>query len=89
MDPDPARFTPRELAALGFFDRLAYDHTSIGADTYRELSTLFTTAEIVELGYLCAFSVGVHRLMHTWDLGTEGDPVLQFDTGAIDRAHDR
>jgi alkylhydroperoxidase family enzyme len=85
-DPDPEQFTPREVAALRFFDLLAYDHLSIGPDTYRELKTLFSTAEIVELAYLAASSVGTHRFMHTLAFESEDAPVIAFDPAEIDRA---
>jgi alkylhydroperoxidase family enzyme len=86
MDPDPSLFTPREVAALRFFDLLSYNHLRIGPDTYRELKTLFSTAEIVELAYLCANSLGTHRFLHTLAFDSEEPPVISFDPAAIDRS---
>jgi alkylhydroperoxidase family enzyme len=85
-EPDPAQFEPRELAALRFFDLLAFDHLSIGADTYRELRALFTTAEIVELGSLCATAIGTHRFLHSLAFDSDDEPVIGFDPAEIDRA---
>jgi alkylhydroperoxidase family enzyme len=85
LDPDPERFTPREVAALRFFDLLAFDHTSIGPDTYRQLAEVFTTAEIVEMGYLCANAVGTHRFLHSLAFASPDPPVLRYDEAEIDR----
>jgi alkylhydroperoxidase family enzyme len=86
MDPDPERFSPREIAALRYFDLLSYDHLSIGPETYSELKTMFSTAEIVELSYLCANSLGVHRFMHTLAFASDEEPVIAFDPAEIDRS---
>jgi len=85
LSPDAARFSPRERAALQFFDQLADDHHAIGDDTFRSLAEVFTTAEIVEMAYLCSSFLGGHRLMHTLGVFGESDPVLTYEPGAIDR----
>jgi alkylhydroperoxidase family enzyme len=75
-DPDEGRYTRREVLALRFLDLFATDHHAITDDTFAQLGQEFTTEQVVELGWLCAQSLGVHRLMHTLDvLGTE-PPVL-------------
>jgi len=84
VDPDPERFTPREVAALRFFDRLAFDHMSIDDGTYRALHELFTTAEVVELAYLCANSVGTHRFLHTLAFASNEPPVIQYRSEEVD-----
>jgi alkylhydroperoxidase family enzyme len=86
MEPDPTQYTARELAAMRYFDRIAYDHLAIGDDTYRELHELFTTAEIVELAYFCASAMGTHRFMHTLAFESDAAPVIAFDASEIDRA---
>jgi len=90
--PDPERFTPREFAALTFYDQLAHDHHAISDETFRALNEVFTTAEIVEMAYLCANSLGVHRLMHAIgafaSLAGAGDEhVIAYSPGDVDRSH--
>lgn len=89
VSPDSELFTPRERAALRFFDLLAHDHHAIDDATFRELAEVFTTAEIVEMACLCANFLGGHRLMHAIgalavDDGTE--PVLAHHPGAVDES---
>lgn len=91
LEPNAANFTPRELAALQFFDLLADDHHAIDDDTFRSLAEVFTTAEIIEMAYLCSSFLGGHRLMHaigafaaTDDVGT--GPVLAYEPGDVDRS---
>jgi AhpD family alkylhydroperoxidase len=61
-------FTPAEISALRFADLFATDHQQIDDAIYDDLKTYFTDAQIVELGYLCAISVGFGRLAATWDV---------------------
>jgi len=89
VSPDSDRFTPRERAALGFFDQLAGDHHSIDDDTMRSLAEVFTTAEIVEMAFVCSSFLGGHRLMHAIgamavDSG-EDEHVLSWEPGAVDQ----
>jgi alkylhydroperoxidase family enzyme len=86
LSPDAERFTPRERAALGFFDRLAADHHTIDDATFRSLAEVFTTAEIVEVAYLCSAFLGGHRLMHTLGVFGAAEPVLTYEAGAVDRS---
>jgi alkylhydroperoxidase family enzyme len=89
---DASRFSAREWAAMQFFDHLAGDPHTIDDGTFRSLATLFTTAEIVEVAYLCSSFLGGHRLMHaigafaamSGDAAT--DAVLPYEPGAIDRS---
>lgn len=91
LSPDAAHFSPREFAALSFFDRLADDHHSIDDDTFRSLAEVFTTAEVVEMAYLCSTFLGGHRLMHS--IGAfaamtddePAEPILAYEPGAVDR----
>ena len=86
ISPDAGRFSPRERAALQFFDQLAGDHHAIDDETFRSLAEVFTTAEIVEMAYLCSSFLGGHRLMHTLGVFGTSEPVLAYEPGAIDRA---
>ncbi len=92
LSPESANFDPRERAALHFFDLLADDHHSIDDDTFRSLAEVFTTAEIVEMAYLCSSFLGGHRLMHAigafaaMDDSSGVEPVLAYESGAVDRS---
>jgi alkylhydroperoxidase family enzyme len=77
MDLDPERYSRREYLALRFLDLFALDHHAIGDDTYREMAEELTPEEIVEIGWLCAQSLGVHRFMHTLDIFGTSDPVVR------------
>jgi alkylhydroperoxidase family enzyme len=92
LSPDGANFDPRERATLRFFDLLANDHQSIDDDTFRELAEVFTTAEIIEMAYLCSSFLGGHRLMHAigafaaMDADAGVPPVLSYQPDAIDQS---
>lgn len=93
LSPDSEQFGLRERAALRFFDQLAGDHHAIDDHTFRELAEVFTTAEIIEMAYLCSNFLGGHRLMHAIgafaamsDGGGVDDAVLAYEPGAVDRA---
>ena len=58
--------TERERAALRFADLFASDHLSIDDTTYNGLRAFFDEGELVELGIVCAYSVGFGRLAATW-----------------------
>jgi alkylhydroperoxidase family enzyme len=93
VSPDASRFTPREFAAMRFFDQLATDHHAIDDDTFRKLAEVFTTAEIVEMAYLCSSFLGGHRLMHAIGaLAATGDDagasVLTYEPGSVDLPSD-
>jgi alkylhydroperoxidase family enzyme len=85
-DPDSGRFTAREAAALRFFDDLSARHHEIDDGYFRELAKHFSSAEIVELGYLCATNLGGHRFMHCLGVLAGGEPVLAFDPAEVDRS---
>ena len=83
---DDERFTPREQAAFSYFDLLAEDHHAIDEAFMADLATVFSIAEIVELGYLCSTFLGGHRFMHTLGLLTDEEPVLAYEAGQVDRS---
>ena len=75
---------------MQFFDQLANDHHAIDDDTFRRLAEVFTTAEIVEMAYLCSSFLGGHRLMHAIGafaaMGDDsGTTVLPYEPGSVDR----
>lgn len=77
---------PQERMAMRFLDLLSADHHAIDADFYRDLAEVFSTAQIIELGFCCAETMGVHRFIHTLDIfGTE-PPALPYDPTQVDTA---
>ena len=74
----------QERMALRFLDLLSADHHAIDADFYRKLSEVFTTAQIVELGFACAEMMGLHRFIHTLDVFGSEAPVLPYSPDQVD-----
>jgi len=70
--------------ALRFLDLLSADHHALDADFYRSLAEVFTTAQIVELGFACSEMMGLHRFVHTLDIFGTDPPVLPFSPDQID-----
>jgi alkylhydroperoxidase family enzyme len=83
VEADERRYDRREVLALRFLDLLSLDHHAIGDDTYRELTEEFAAEEIVELGWLCAQLLGVHRFMHTLDVFGASEPVVRQDDAQV------
>jgi alkylhydroperoxidase family enzyme len=75
---------PQERMAIRFLDLLSADHHAIDARFYRELGGVFTTAQIVELGFACAEMMGVHRFIHTLDIFGTDPPALPYAADQID-----
>src|ERR1700681_1875096 len=65
--PGGSQLTEQERLAVEFLDLLSADHHAIDDDVYRELGRVFTAAQIVELGFTCANTMGLHRFIHTLD----------------------
>ncbi|GAA1845519.1 carboxymuconolactone decarboxylase family protein [Actinomadura bangladeshensis] len=68
----------RERLALAFQRKLHLDHWSIDSGTYRELATVFTTAEIVELADTITAIMGPGRWLHTLDMLGSEEPVVPW-----------
>ena len=79
---DGARLSPREKAALEYADLFKSGDEAIDSDAvYVGLRSHFTDEEIIELGMLCAQTVGVGRLVRSlnilsWQEACELDPAL-------------
>lgn len=84
LGPDRGELDPQERLALEFLDLLSADHHAIDADFYRRLAEVFTAAQIVELGFSCAETMGVHRFLHTLDFFGEEEPVIPFSPEQVD-----
>lgn len=88
LDATHQDLTEQERMAIRFLDLLSADHHAIDAEFYRELSEVFTTAQIIELGFTCAETMGVHRFIHTLDTFGSDQPALGFSPDQIDSKHD-
>jgi alkylhydroperoxidase family enzyme len=70
--------------AVEFLDRLSGDHHSIDDEFYRRLGEHFTAAQIIELGFTCAGTMGLHRFLHTLDIYGESTPVIGYSSDQVD-----
>jgi hypothetical protein len=50
------------------------------------VSRLATAAQIIELGFACANSMGLHRFIHTLDVFGDSPPVIPYNAGQVDTA---
>src|ERR1700733_13011248 len=82
--PGHSDLTDEERLAVQVLDLLSADHHAIDDEVYRELSEVFTAAQIVELGFSCANTMGVHRFIHTLDVFGTSEPVIHFDPSQVD-----
>lgn len=86
--PGGSELTEQERLAVEFLDLLSADHHAIGDDFYRRLGEHFTAAQIIELGFACASSMGLHRFIHTLDVFGESEPVIKYSADQVDSAVD-
>jgi len=86
--PGHSQLTEQERLAVEFLDLLSADHHAIDDDVYRALGKVFTAAQIIELGFTCANTMGVHRFIHTLDVFGTGPPVIAYDVDQVDTAYD-
>ena len=85
--PGNSQLTEQERLAVEFLDLLSADHHAIDDEVYRELGRVFTAAQIIELGFTCANSMGLHRFIHTLDVFGNGDPVIAYSPEQVDTAY--
>src|SRR5580698_11278512 len=78
VSPGGSDLTEQERLAVNFLDLLSADHHAIDDEVYRELGTVFTAAQIVELGFTCASTMGLHRFIHTLDIFGTNPPVITY-----------
>jgi alkylhydroperoxidase family enzyme len=86
LAPGHDALTPQEQMAVEFLDRLSGDHHSIDDEFYRRLGEYFTAAQIIELGFTCAGTMGLHRFLHTLDVYGESTPVIGYSPDQVDSA---
>lgn len=83
--------TDADRAALRYADRFATDHLSIDDGVYDDLRTHFTEDQLVEIGLICALSLGIGRLAASWhvvdhvpeELQAEGRTAPWFTPGLV------
>ena len=85
--PGDSQLTEQERLAVQFLDLLSADHHAIDDEVYRELGQVFTAAQIIELGFTCANTMGVHRFIHTLDVFGTSPPVIAYDADQVDTAY--
>jgi alkylhydroperoxidase family enzyme len=85
--PGSSQLTEQERLAVNFLDLLSADHHAIDDEVYRELGTVFTAAQIVELGFTCASTMGLHRFIHTLDVFGTSPPAIAYSRDQVDTAH--
>jgi alkylhydroperoxidase family enzyme len=84
LAPAHGDLNDQERLAVEFLDLLSADHHAIDREFYEQLAEVFTAAQIVELGFVCANTMGLHRFLHTLDLyGTE-PPVIDYSPDEVD-----
>jgi alkylhydroperoxidase family enzyme len=84
--PGNSDLTEQERLAVQFLDLLSADHHAIDDEVYRELGQVFTAAQIIELGFTCANSMGLHRFIHTLDVFGNSEPVISYAPDQVDTA---
>lgn len=87
LTPGHSDLTAQEKMAIEFLDLLSADHHAIDDEFYRRLGEVFTAAQIVELGFTCATTMGTHRFIHTLDPFGTAPPVITFDPDQVDTAY--
>jgi alkylhydroperoxidase family enzyme len=85
--PGHSELTEQERLAVEFLDLLSADHHAIDDEFYRKLGQVFTAAQIIELGFTCANTMGVHRFIHTLDVFGTDPPVIAYDADQVDSAY--
>jgi alkylhydroperoxidase family enzyme len=86
VSPGGSELNDQERLAVEFLDLLSADHHAIDDEVYRRLGEHFTAAQIIELGFACANSMGLHRFIHTLDVFGKSAPVIPFSPDQVDSA---
>ena len=63
------RYSAREKAALGYTDAIVWSADLADDELWSELHSLFSPAELVELGFFIALTSGQQRWLKTLDIG--------------------
>ncbi len=87
VSPGGSELNDQERLAVEFLDLLSADHHAIDDEFYRRLGEHFTAAQIIELGFACANSMGLHRFIHTLDVFGDSPPVIPYSADQVDCGH--
>jgi AhpD family alkylhydroperoxidase len=71
--------TDAERAALRYADLFATDHLRIDDAVYDDLRHHYSEDQLVEIGLICAISLGIGRLAATWHVVDHVPEALQRD----------
>ena len=63
--------SPREALAIEFAERFALEHREMDSEFFDRLRAHYGNAEIVELGGLVAFCLGIGRVYAVLDIANE------------------
>ena len=88
VSPGGSELNDQERLAVEFLDLLSADHHAMDDEFYRRLGEHFTAAQIIELGFACANSMGLHRFIHTLDVFGHDPPVIPYSADQVDTAVD-
>src|SRR5580700_7814649 len=86
LAPGHDALTAQERLAVEFLDLLSSDHHAIDDEFYKRLGEHYTAAQIIELGFACANSMGLHRFIHTLDVFGQSEPVIKYAADQVDSA---
>jgi len=86
LAPGHGELDPQEQMAVEFLDLLSADHHAMDDAFYARLGEVFTAAQIVELGFTCAQTMGLHRFLHTLDIYGTDPPVIAYSPDQVDAA---
>ena len=75
--------SPAEKAAIHYGELMATDHLRIDDEVYAQLKEHFSSAQIVELGMICAFFVGFGRLAATYHMVDELPDAFKNEDEAL------
>ena len=78
---EAANLTERERKALEYCDKFALDWLSIDAAYFDGMRKLFTEAEIVQLGLVCALHLGTGRMMASYAVTEDLPQTMQGPSG--------
>ena len=84
--PGQGTLSGPEQLAVEFMDLLSADHHAMDDAFYSRLGECFSAAQIIELGFTCAGSMGLHRFIHTLDVHGDRPPVIAYSPGQVDTA---
>lgn len=69
-------YTERERLSIAMVDRMALDPSALDESFLLDMAKVFTTEEIVEIGWYASQVIGEHRFMHVLDALGEDIPAI-------------